>query len=206
MLVLLCIINLVISFTNARAVGLAWCETKAIGGWPRLLVWCGAIQSAIGFTMVYMVIAVTLLLATGKMTPESAQQLADFIYLMIIVPALGTGFIITIHSWIAVARERSLKTMGVAAWNTFASVHNAYGAYKSFGAAFDSVGKVLIGEGKDRKKDANIILLAILVLLLGVATTTAIVRRYAGTMEVPECFMPKRNKPKIEWQKTAEAD
>lgn len=58
-------VNLVISFLNARNVGRVWAETKAVGGWIRVLAWCGAIQSAIGFTYVYAVLSRTLRLRRG---------------------------------------------------------------------------------------------------------------------------------------------
>ena len=44
MLFLVLGLNLVISFLNARNVGRIWAESKAVGGWVRLLAWCGAIQ------------------------------------------------------------------------------------------------------------------------------------------------------------------
>ena len=56
MLIGVMILNLVISFLNARNVGRIWAETKAVGGWIRLLAWCGAIQSAVGFTFVYAIV------------------------------------------------------------------------------------------------------------------------------------------------------
>ncbi len=39
MLILVLGLNLVISFLNARNVGRVWAETKAIGGWIRVVAW-----------------------------------------------------------------------------------------------------------------------------------------------------------------------
>ncbi len=47
-------LNFGISWWNARSCGRAWVESKAVGGSIRVLVWCGAIQSAIGFSSVFL--------------------------------------------------------------------------------------------------------------------------------------------------------
>ena len=52
MAIILMLVNLVISFFNARSCGKVWAESKAIGGWFRACVWAGAIMAAFGFTNV----------------------------------------------------------------------------------------------------------------------------------------------------------
>ena len=42
MLILVLGLNLVISFLNARNVGRVWAETKAIGGWIRVVAWASS--------------------------------------------------------------------------------------------------------------------------------------------------------------------
>ncbi len=185
----ICLINLFISFMNARNCGLIWCESKAIGGWLRVLVWCGAIQSAIGFTSVYMVIASFLAYHIGYLTIHDIHVLLQFFYVLIIIPLIGSGFLIMLASWIRLARERSLSSLSVAGWNTFAQIRNMYSAYHSFGPAAESVTKYFSGSGKKRK--ANIGILLILVSIMGVLTTTVIIRRYAGELDIPNSLKPK---------------
>lgn len=55
---LVLLINCVISFWNAKVSGKIWAESKGIGGWIRILAWCAAIQSAVGFSYVYITILV----------------------------------------------------------------------------------------------------------------------------------------------------
>ncbi len=181
----MCLLNLYISFSNAKNVGLVWCESKAIGGFIRLLVWCGAIQSAIGFTSVYMVIFVLVAYQIGYFSSNDMLLFLNFTYVLIIIPAIGSGLLIMISSWIRLYRERSLASLGLAGWNTFAQFRNMYHAYNAFGPALKSIGKSIPGRNS-RNKNAGVILLAILVILLGVITTTVIVRRYAGTLDLPE--------------------
>lgn len=45
-------LNFFISWFNCYSVGGMWAESKAVGGFARVLAWCGAIQSAIGFSSV----------------------------------------------------------------------------------------------------------------------------------------------------------
>jgi hypothetical protein len=70
MLFLLLILNFAISWFNAWSVGRVWTESKMIGGFFRMTVWCGAIMSACGFTWVYIallgLLAQSLSVASGQ--------------------------------------------------------------------------------------------------------------------------------------------
>ena len=190
MLIGVMILNLVISFLNARNVGRIWAETKAVGGWIRLLAWCGAIQSAVGFTFVYAIVVSYIAVSTGYLPASMLGLLSSLIYLMLIVPAIGSGIIITIQSWINFAREKSLMNLGVAGWNTFAQAYNTYNAIQSFGPALDTVqeglGGLFDGDGDSDNSTMRVLLLAAIILLAGVMTTTVIIRRYEASLPVSE--------------------
>ncbi|MBE6075355.1 MAG: hypothetical protein E7202_12730 [Selenomonas ruminantium] len=190
MLIGVMILNLVISFLNARNVGRIWAESKAVGGWIRLLAWCGAIQSAVGFTFVYAIVVSYIAVSTGYLPASMMGVLSSLIYLMIIVPAIGSGIIITIQSWINFAREKSLMNLGVAGWNTFAQAYNTYNAIQSFGPALDTVqeglGGLFDGDGDSENSTMRVLLLAAIILLAGVVTTTVIIRRYEASLPVSE--------------------
>ncbi|WP_294157602.1 hypothetical protein [uncultured Selenomonas sp.] len=189
MLLLVLVLNLVISFFNARSVGRVWAESKAIGGWIRLVVWAGAIQSAIGFTYVYAFIVGYIAVSTGYLPAAMLGVLLNLMYVMIVVPLIGSAIIITIQSWITAARDRSLMNLGVAGWNTFATAYNTYNAVQSFGPALDSVQQGLggvLGDGDSDDNAARVILLAAIVLLAGVLTTSVIIRRYEASLPVSE--------------------
>ena len=190
MLILVLGLNLVISFLNARNVGRVWAETKAIGGWIRVVAWAGAIQSAIGFTYVYAFIVAYIAVSTGYLPPAMLGVLLSLMYIMIIIPLIGSAIVITIQSWIVAAREKSLRNLGVAGWNTFATAYNTYNAIQSFGPALDSVqqglGGLFGGDGDSDDSAARVILLAAIVLLAGVLTTNVIIRRYEASLPVSE--------------------
>jgi hypothetical protein len=191
------VLNFGISWLNARTCGRAWEESKAIGGAIRLLVWCGAIQSAIGFSAIFLL---PLIFAAHAIFPEYFTDpylggAFNLWYVTIIFPALGSGFLITIESWIVTYRERRLMNVGVAAYNTLAQIHNTMGAVNSLGPAFRSVGKmfasVATGRG-DLKGKATILVIVIAVtvvaiaLCAGIMLTAALIRRYAGTVPLPD--------------------
>ena len=116
-LILILALNFGVSWLNARTCGRAWVESKAAGGLVRVLVWCGAIQSAIGFSSVFVfpLLFVANAVAPDAFSADDLNAAESLWYLTIIIPALGTGLLITIESWIAVYRERSLGNIGVAA-------------------------------------------------------------------------------------------
>jgi len=196
MLALVLALNFGISWWNARACGRAWEESRAIGGWIRVVVWCGAIQSAIGFSSVFMLPLVFLAHAAfpDTFTSETLNGALNLWYVTIIFPALGSGLALTIESWIAAYRERSLMTIGIAAYNTLAQVHNTLGAIGSFGPAFRSVGDMfssVVTSKDDAKGKAGLLgaMLAVAVvaiaLFAGTILTAVLIRRYAGTVPLP---------------------
>ncbi len=192
-LIVILALNFAISWWNARACGRAWVESKAVGGLIRFLVWCGAVQSAIGFSSVFLFPLI--FLANGMFpeyfTQEYVEGATNLWYLTIIFPALGSGLIITIESWITAYRERRLLDLGRAAYNTMAQVHNTMSAVDSLGPALDSVGKLfasaLGGRGDAKGKAAMLGLLIMIVvvataLAAGTILTAVLIQRYAGTV------------------------
>jgi len=190
------VLNFGISWLNARTCGRAWEESKAVGGVIRVLVWCGAIQSAIGFSSVFLL---PLVFAAHAIFPEYFIQpyligAFNLWYITIIFPALGSGLLITIESWIIAYRDRRVMNIGVAAYNTLAQIHNTAGAINSLGSAFRSAGAMVTsvatsrGDLKERVAIlAVLITVTIVVIALGagVILTAVLIRRYAGTVPLP---------------------
>jgi hypothetical protein len=198
-LILILILNTGISYWNAYVCGKSWVESKALGGKIRFLVWCGAVQSAMGFSalLIFPLIFLAHSQAPNYFTDVYFNGAISLWYLSVIFPVLGTGFAITIESWVAAYRDQSLLNMGAAAWNSFAAIHNAGGAVEgvgtvssvvgnSFGSAFD------VAKGGDDPRATFaimglLIMLAIVAIALigGVWLTAIIIRRYAGAVPLP---------------------
>lgn len=185
------VLNGVISWWNAKSCGEAWIETKQLGGFIRLVVLSAAIQSAIGFSMIYLSVLGFGLYSVGYLTQQHLNVLFSLWYIAVIIPILGTGLIITIHSWIVAYRERSIVNMGIAAYNTITQVYNTYQAFDGIGKSLSSISSFfgdVLEDDSDAKTKAFIVLvlLAVIALLGGVLTTATLIKRYAGTLSLPE--------------------
>jgi hypothetical protein len=162
-----------------------WSESKALGGFARVLAWSAAIQSAIGFSSVFLFILIAIANVFEVLPPEMMKHMVSLWYLLIIIPAIGTGLVLTIHSWIAALRERSLLNMGTAAWNTFAQVHNMYSAIDGIGDALGDVGDLFDTDGEGTAIVA-VIGLVLLALFGGIFLTCVLIKKYAARLPIPE--------------------
>ena len=179
-------LNAVISWWNCKAVGGIWVEARQMGGFMRVLAWCGAVQAAVGFSSVLIFGMAFAAYAFGYLPKEYASAAISLWYLLIIVPAIGTGLIITVHSLITAWRERNIANMGVAAWNTFASGMNVYNAFSGIPDAWEAVGAVLGGKGKkDDNKSALLILIVVVAIAGGILITMSLIRYYAAQAKIP---------------------
>lgn len=164
-LILLVLLNLVISIWNAYIAGVVWQESKAIGGFIRAVIWSAVVMSACGFMSVYAAVLGMVAVAAHWISPEAYKALMSMTYLLIIVPVLGSGLIITVHSWIVAWRERDWLSMGSAAWNTFAQISNTYQAVNGgVSGAWDVVGEFFSSKDDD-SKDAGMKLVVGLIFL-----------------------------------------
>ncbi len=178
------ILNLGISIWNAVAVGNAWVETKHAGGWQRFMAWMGAIMSASGFSWCYLILAVIVLGAFGKLEVEDVEAALNLGYILIIPGVLFSGIMIGIDSWARAYRKRTVANFGVAGYNTFANMYNSYNAIKTFGGALDSVLDYFAkSKGKDSQKAFLVILIVVVSLGSGILTTWLIVSKLAARDE-----------------------
>jgi hypothetical protein len=186
--VLVWILNLGISIWNAYAVGKAWVETRHCGGWPRFMAWMGAIMSASGFTWCYLLVLAFVAYQTEWLTEYQIGVMINLGYVLLIPGILFSGLMITVDSWAQAYRQRTLASIGTAAYNTFAQIHNTYNAIRGFGQAFRGLADFFGGGRSDRSDSRDgggaillVVLLVLLALFGGVLTTAAIIRRVAGS-------------------------
>lgn len=181
--VLLLFVNFAVSWWNAYAVGQVWHETKAAGGWPRVLAWSGAVMSACGFTYVYLILLAVGAGALGYLTPEYVQGALELGYVVVILPILGSGMVIWVDSVQTAWRERSFGSVAGAAWNTFAQGSNMYHAAKDLPGIFSHLGKLFDSDSKDDDAKGQLLLLMVLIVVFalagGVLTTYSILQKSA---------------------------
>jgi hypothetical protein len=190
--ILVWLLNFGISIWNAYAVGLAWVETKHAGGWPRAMAWAGAVMSASGFSWCYLIILVAAAHGLDWLDAEHLALALRIGYILLIPGVLVSGLMITLDSWARAYRTRRIADIGVAAWNTYAQIHNTFHAIRDLDTAFGSVVDALGsgGSSSGKKKDGAALVLVfvivIVALLSGVLTTMVIVSRVAGNNDLPD--------------------
>lgn len=188
------LLNLVISWWNAVQAGRCWIETKSIGGFSRLLTWSAAIQSAVGFTMIIAFGLAWIASLFHWLPPKGVEALLNLEYVLIIVPAIGSGLVILIHSWQMAFRDRSIANLGGAAYNTLAMGHNIYSAATELPSIFDSLGNLGFSGDSDGDSDDNgsgvvgliVVFLALIALAGGILCTWAIIRHSMGSVPIQD--------------------
>lgn len=193
------ILNVLISIWNCYAVGSAWKDVNALGGWfEKLLLWCGVVQSGVGFSMPILLgltWAAVYFMTTGHPPMLSAAEASELVqgmlslwYVAVIFPVLGSGFVIWGYSVREAYRRRDFSSFAIAGWNSYAQIHNTVSAVNHLGGAFGDVGKLfssaLGGRGDAKAKLAIIaILLVVLSLVAGFMIAFGLVRYFANKTE-----------------------
>lgn len=177
MLVLYLVLTLIISTFNAWSCGKGWIDAKLIGGMARLMEWCGAIMSAIGFTLVYLIVVAYAAGPDGAnwLSPQRVNQMLSLGYLAILPPLLGTGLAITVQSWAHFWRRRTFGSGAIAAYNTYAQLSNMYNAYMEAPNAWKEVKNFFSDDDDPADAGSLIAFLCFVIAVAGGIVTTAII-------------------------------
>ncbi|MDF0733612.1 hypothetical protein P0Y43_23265 [Pseudomonas entomophila] len=184
MLILVGVLNVAISWWNCRAVGLIWDEARFVGGPMRMLAWAGAIEATLGFSSVLLMLVTLYFYATGQLPQEYLDAVGSLWYLLIIIPAIGSGVVITLHSLENAWRERNFGNIAVAAWNVFATAQRLERATHAMPAAFEKVSKLF--QGKDDRKAALVVMIVLIAVTGGALITWKLIRHYAQQARGPQ--------------------
>ena len=181
MIVLIWCLNLGISIWNAYATGKVWVEAKHAGGMRRFMAWMGYLMASFGFSWDILVLVGVLLHSSGKITSDQANLFFQIGYLILIPGILFSGYAIMFQSWANAYRNHSVGNMGVAAYNTYANIHNTFNAIDDLPKAFESVFNAFTrGSGKG-KANGLILFAVILCVLSGFVIAALIVHRVAAS-------------------------
>lgn len=187
-------INILISVWNCYAVGHTWKDVMAMGsGFEKMLLWSGAIQSGIGFSMpllIALAFGASKLLTipdaeTGVpiLTSEEANILLQGTFSLWYIPAIvlviGTGIIIWAHSAREAYKRRDFASIAVFGWNSFAQISNMLSAVNNLGGAIGNVGTLF----KESKGNLWFVGGAIVLLSLvgGFSLAFFLIRYFANT-------------------------
>ncbi len=190
------LLNVLISIWNCYAVGSAWKDTMALGGWfNKTVLWSAVIQSGVGFSMPILIVlayASSVFLTSGAeptLSPEQAKEMMQSIfslwYVAVIFPILGSGLAIWAHSLREAYRRRDFASIATAGWNSYAQIHNTVSAVNNLGGALGNVGELfgsaLGGKGDGKGKVAILVILLVVVsLVAGFMIAFGLVRYFAN--------------------------
>jgi hypothetical protein len=142
--------NFGISWLNCWFVGKTWAESRAVGGWTRLVVWSAAVMGACGFIWCNLLVTgflasthVGILPHKYQLTDPYLELLWNMGYALIIFPILGSGLAIWADSLKQAYKNRDGISIGVATYNTFAMAHNTYEAARFLPTVFEKIGTSL---------------------------------------------------------------
>ena len=138
-------------------------------------------MASLGFSWAILVLVGMLLQSLGTITPDQATLFLQAGYVLVVPGFLFSAYAIMFHSWANAYRNHSVVNMGVAAYNTYANVHNTFSAIdnfpKAFGSVFTSFSR---GSGKS-KANGLILFVAVLCVLSGFVIAALIVHRVAAS-------------------------
>lgn len=187
MWLLFLVLNFVISWANAWAAGTTWYEADR--GWPWLVKWSTAIMSAVGFTWCFLQIVVRVGWSTELLPQKVATGSIALGYVIILVPLLLTGMVITIEAIRQAWRTRRPSAVVVATYDFVAMTHNTYEAIHVLPEVLHSLGD-FVGDSWDDEELFGIIggvllwvalFIVTLSLGAGILLTKALIKRYERT-------------------------
>ena len=147
----------------------------------RFMAWMGYVMASVGFSWDILVLVGILLRSLGKITPDQEALFFQAGYVVLVSGFLFSGYAIMFQSWANAYRHHSVVNMGVAAYNTYANIHNTFNAIDNFPKAFDSVFKSF-GRGSGKSKANGLILfVVVLCVLSGFIIAALIVHRVAAS-------------------------
>jgi len=171
LLAVLLIVNTVISIFDAYVAGRIWKEST---GFMKLVAWAALGMSACGFLMVSAFLIAGGSSAVGLISEYQFEIVLKLAYVLIIIPLLGFGTIITIQSWIDTVKTRSFTSGAVAVWNTAAMVSNTVDAVEHSGGLLKEIFDYFKEDGDKDSDDDSLFSKGRVVIILVVAAAISV--------------------------------
>ncbi len=179
------ILNLLITWWNAKQIGSTWFEAKIVGGWRRFMSWMGAVMVFCGVTWCLSLVVGVVLLLTNVLPPDAVGLMLEICFVVMAPCLLVSLYAITLDSWRIAFQTGRLGDTAIAGWNTFATIYDtaqiADGIGPALGDIFEKAGKVASGDD-----EAGCYIMAGLIalaILASSATITALLIHYYALRE-----------------------
>ncbi len=180
-------LNVAIAWWNCYVTGSVWEQTKRYGStFDKALLWSGAIQSVAGFS-IPILLALTWLATLGSEPPQAKiiwEGVMSLWYLAVIIPVVGSGFIIWAHSVKVAIERRDFGSIAVAGYNTFAQASNTMSMFNNTGGAMSKVGGLFKDRDGKEALGLLVILLVVVALLSSALLTAYLIKYYAAKARI----------------------
>jgi hypothetical protein len=141
-------------------------------------------MAGLGFSWNIFIVVGYVMVTEGKFDQEQLLTFINLGYVILVPGFLFSGYAIMLESWADAYRNRTLGSMGRAAWNTYANIHNTYSAVKDMPGAISQVFKAFTGGKKGAQ--GLVLLLAIACVLSGFIIAGVIVWRVSASYALPK--------------------
>jgi len=165
---LIIIINTLISAYNAYSCGRIWSVCQ---GFMKIAAVAGLIVSVAGFIQTWVLLIGFITEYFGWLKPDALNALFSMTYVLIVLPVIGSGIILTIQSWIAAVRTRNVGSGAGAVWNTGATAYDIYQAMETLPNAFNSVINFFSSEDEDSGSKASVALIFTVAVMMSLGST-----------------------------------
>ena len=162
--VLILVIDFGFSIWNAYASGLNVEMLRRGGGssWLKAVAYSGLGLAYAGASYVMIIVVGYAAYAFGYVTADVVEGVLGLDFLVFGLLIIGFGLMITIQSIIMAVRRRSLGSIVIAVWNTFAEIWDIASYAEGFGDAVSMVK----GAGGNERDETSVIIIVIVALLI----------------------------------------
>jgi hypothetical protein len=162
--VLILVIDFGFSIWNAYASGLNVEMLRRGGGssWLKAVAYSGLGLAYSGASYVMIIVIGYVAYAFGYVTADVVEGVLGLDFLVFGLLIIGFGLMITIQSIIMAVRRRSLGSIVVAVWNTFAEIWDI----ASYAEGFRDAVSMVKGAGRNERDETSVIIIMIVALLI----------------------------------------
>jgi hypothetical protein len=182
---LLLVVNVVISFLNARAIGPVWRHRGEMGWGLWLVVWSAAVQSAIGFSLPVMLLELLGAYAAHWLPVGGAKLAFSVWYVMVVVPLVGTGITLTANALVAAWKRPSARNVAASAWNVAVTADDFHHLAPAVQHASSAIGDFDFSGGDDGEGVLAIVVV-VGIVVIGLFSGALITNWLIDAYSVPE--------------------
>ena len=185
-------VNFTIAWWTARLSGLCWIEARALGGGLRALVWATAAQSALGFSLVYLLLIGFGALFASAVAFHAVLAVAATLTPLLLIPVAGLVLGGALQAWILFAREATLIAVEQGQYGGGPVAQAMQRERHLVGPSIDGVSSLFRGDDPGPLTAAWAAVLTGLTMIVGLGAllTWEVLARHTGRLGLPDVLLP----------------